>query len=170
MNNEQYVQYPQEQDNKVLSDFKKFLGLEHFGWKFGAIMTLISAIIMMFSSLILIIVGIATTAAAQNQFNGVAPMYFLTVMGVVYLIISFAVLIPESVICFMMIKKVEYYQSTTDTDISIARTRCTSVGMMVFCIIFNAMAAIFFIINFVKTKNNAETFDRIEAEQKQNFR
>ena len=168
MNNEQYVQYPQEQDNKVLSDFKKFLGLEHFGWKFGAIMTLISAIIMMFSSLILIIVGIATTAAAQNQFNGVAPMYFLTVMGVVYLIISFAVLIPESVICFMMIKKVEYYQSTTDTDISIARTRCTSVGMIVFCVLFNTLAAVFYIINFALTKKNAVAFDKLEAAQKGN--
>ena len=74
--------------------------------------------------------------------------------------------VPVTVINFMMIKKVEYYESTLYTDISIARTRCTSVGMMVFCILFNTLAAIFFIINFVKTKNNAAEFDRIEAEQK----
>ena len=75
-------------------------------------------------------------------------------------------LLPVVIISFMMIKKVEYYESTVDTDISIARKRCTSVGMMIFCIIFNNIAAIFFIINFVKTKANAESFDRIEAKQK----
>ena len=168
MNNEQYVQYPQEQDNKVLSDFKKFLGLEHFGWKFGAIMTLIAAVMMFLASIIMMISGAVVLANANTQqFGGMpaAANASILIMGITYMIIS-VTLIPETVICFIMIKKVEYYQSTTDTDISIARTRCTSVGMMVFCILFNTLAAIFFIINFVKTKNNAAEFDRIEAEQK----
>ena len=166
MNNEQNFENLTPEENNALQTMKKFLGLEHFAWKFGAIVTLISAIIMGFSSFIMIIVGIATKVASQNQYNGVAPAISFIIMGVVYLMISVLVLIPETVVCFMMIKKVEYYQSTLDTDISIARTRCTSVGMIVFCVLFNTLAAVFYIINFIITKKNAAEFDKIEAAQK----
>lgn len=159
-----------EQDEKVLQDMKKFLGLEHFAWKFGAIMTLISVIIMIFASIIMMISGavIMAEAKAPAAYGGApaAVNAYVLIMGVTYLIVSLTVLLPETIICFTMIKKVEYYQSTLDTDISIARTRCTSVGMMIFCILFNTLAAVFFIVNFVKTKNNAASFDRIEAAQK----
>ena len=168
MNNEQNFENLAPAENNALQTMKKFLGLEHFAWKFGAIVTLISAILMGFSSFIMIIAGIATTVASQNQYNSVAPAISLITMGVVYLMISVLVLIPEAVVCFMMIKKVEYYQSTLDTDISIARTRCTSVGMIIFCVLFNTLAAVFYIINFVLTKKNAAAFDKLEAAQKGN--
>lgn len=156
----------EEKDRQALGTFKKLLGLEHFGWKFGAIMSLIGMIVFIISAVIMLIVGITATAASNNQADSIAPLYTLIVMGIVYFILSFVVFLPIVIINFKMIKKVEYYQSTIDTDINIARKRCTSVGMMVFCILFNNIAAIFFIINFVKTKANAESFDRMEARQK----
>ena len=156
----------EEKDRNVLTTFKKFLGLEHFGWKFGAIMSLIGMIVFIISAVIMLIVGITATAASNNQADSIAPLYTLIVMGIVYFILSFVVFLPIVIINFKMIKKVEYYQSTVDTDISIARTRCTSVGMLIFCLIFNEIAAVFFIINFAKTKNNAAAFDRIAAAQK----
>ena len=149
-----------EQDEKVMADFKKFLGLEHFGWKLGAILVLVSAIILIILSIVFIAIGASVNS--QTDFAGFPGV----ILGVSYLIVSLIALLPAAIISFIMIKKVEYYQSTLDTDISIARTRCTSVGMMVFFILFNTIAAIFFIINFVKTKNNAEAFDRIAAAQK----
>ena len=153
----------QEQDNKVLADFKKFLGLEHFGWKFGAIMMLVCSIVVMIISIICIVLGAAVPKGETSlDLAGVGGI----VVGVVYLSVSLIALLPAAIISFIMIKKVEYYQSTVDTDISIARTRCTSVGMLVFCILFNTIAMIFFIINFAKTKNNAAAFDRIAARQK----
>lgn len=166
MNNEQNFENLAPAENNALQTMKKFLGLEHFAWKLGAIVTLISAIVVLLSSFVMIIDGIVVTAASQNQYNGVAPMYAIIIMGVTYTIVSVAVLIPETVICFMMIKKVEYYQSTLDTDISIARTRCTSIGMIVFCVLFNTLAAVFYIINFALTKKNAAAFDKLEAAQK----
>ncbi len=170
MNNEQNFENLAPDEKNALQTMKKFLGLEHFAWKFGAIVTLISAIIMGFSSFIMIIVGIATTVASQNQYNGdgVAPAISFIIMGVMYFMIVVLGFIPEAVVCFMMIKKVEYYQSTLDTDISIARTRCTSVGMIVFCVLFNTLAAVFYIINFALKKKNAAVFDRLEAAQKGN--
>ena len=170
MNNEQNFENLTPEENNALQTMKKFLGLEHFAWKFGAIVTLISAILMGFSSFIMIIAGIATTVASQNQYNGdgVVPSISFIIMGVMYLLISVLAFIPEAVVCFMMIKKVEYYQSTLDTDISIARTRCTSIGMIVFCVLFNTLAAVFYIINFTLTKKNAAAFDKLEAAQKGN--
>ena len=136
--------------------------------RIGAIMTLIAAVMMFLASIIMIISGAVVLANANTQqFGGMsaAANASILIIGITYMIIP-VTLIPETVICFIMIKKVEYYQSTLGTDISIARTRCTSVGMMVFCILFNTLAAIFLIINFVKTKTNAAAFDRIEAAQK----
>ena len=153
----------EEKDRQALGTFKKLLGLEHFGWKFGAIMVLICSVIFIIVSIVSIVLG-ASVPQGQTSVDlvGVGGI----VVGVVYLCVSLTALLPVAIICFIMIKKVEYYQSTIDTDINIARKRCTSVGMMIFCIIFNNIAAIFFIINFVKTKANAESFDRIEARQK----
>ena len=85
-------------------------------------------------------------------------IYFITMGLIVYL--------PHAIINLKLLKKVEYYENTLYSDVSIARKRCTSVGMIVFAAIFNRMALIFIIINFVKTKKNAKAFDRIEAAQK----
>jgi hypothetical protein len=76
------------------------------------------------------------------------------------------VYLPLAIINLKLLKKVEYYENTLYSDVSIARKRCTSVGMIVFAAIFNKIALIFIIINFVKTRKNAASFDRIEAAQK----
>ena len=152
-----------QRDKNALDTFKKLLGLEHFGWKLGAIMVLISMIIFVVVSIIFIIIGSAYISSGSYTDP---PGEMFIAMGITYLVVSLTVLLPLMIICFSMIKKVEYYQSTVDRDISIARTRCTSVGMLVFCVIFNTLAAIFFIINFAKTKNNAGSFDRIAAAQR----
>ena len=69
---------------------------------------------------------------------------------------------PETGKVFMKAK----FPLSTETDIAVTRTRCKSVGMIVFAAIFNNVALVFIIINFVKTKMHAAEFDRIEAKQK----
>ena len=164
MNNEQATEKSKKEE--ALGSLKKFLGLEHFGWKVGGIVILASAGILIFLSIILIIIGIVTMADAKDPTTGVAPMVFSLTMGIAYLIVSLIGFIPSGIISLMMIKKVEYYQSTLDTDISIARKRCTSIGMIVFCALFNTLATVFYVINFITIKKNAAAFDEIEADQK----
>lgn len=166
MNNEQYCVNTDNEDTETIQTMNRFLGLEHFGWKFGAVFSLITCIIMACTGVIMTVVGASALSSINDQQTMGLPAAAAMAMGITYTCTSLMCLVPVTVINFMMIKKVEYYESTLYTDISIARTRCTSVGMMVFCILFNTLAAIFFIINFVKTKNNAAEFDRIEAEQK----
>lgn len=158
----------QDKDKNVLNTFKKFLGLEHFGWKFGAIILIVGAVTMLIAGICMLTVGAAAARSfAQSQAEASAVSGFpFALMGVLYIVLGIVEFIPSTVISFIMLKKNEYYQSTVDTDISIARKRATSVGMIVFCFIFNTIAAIFYLINFIKTKNNKEAFDRIEASQK----
>ena len=73
---------------------------------------------------------------------------------------------PLIIVDFKMVKRVEFYQGCMETDISVTRTRCKSVGMIVFAAIFNNVALVCIIINFVKTKMHAAEVDRIEAKQK----
>ena len=101
------------------------------------------------------------------------PNSVLVLLSFVFVMYSFYFLLigllgylPTAVMSLVMLKKVEYYENTVYTDVSIARKRCTSVGMIVFAAIFNKIALIFIIINFVKTRKNAKAFDRIEAAQK----
>ena len=160
------VQNTDEQDRGALRTMRRFLGLEHFGWKLTAILMLICSILMTLSSLIIMFAG---GFAAGGAFDDAAPAIVTSVMGGTYLATALLVMVPICVINFIMMKKVEYYESTLDTDVSIARKRCTSVGMIVFCVLFSNIAAIFYIINFVKTKNNAAAFDRLEAAQQTSY-
>ncbi len=154
----------EEQDKKILDTFKRFLGLEHFGWKFGAVMFAVSSFLLILSGVIMIISGAVLLRPSAD--NEMLSRYPFILMGVLYICLALVELIPLTVISFIMLKKNEYCQSTVYTDLSIARKRATSVGMIVFCFLFNNIAAIFYLINFIKTKNNAAAFDRIEAAQK----
>lgn len=166
MNNEQYYVNTDNEEKETIQTMNRFLGLEHFGWKFGAVFGLIMCIVMACTGVIMTVVGASALSSINDQQTMGLPAATAMAMGITYTCTSLMCLVPVTVINFMMIKKVEYYESTLYTDISIARRRCTSVGMIVFCVIFNELAAVFFIINFAKTRKRAEIFDRIEAEQK----
>ena len=108
-----------------------------------------------------------------NGAEAADPNSVLVLLSFVFVMYSFYFLLigllgylPPAVVSLVMLKKVEYYENTVYTDVSIARKRCISVGMIVFAAIFNKIALIFIIINFVKTRKNAAAFDRIEAAQK----
>lgn len=73
--------------------------------------------------------------------------------------------IPLSVISFKMIGKVDYYMKTLYTDCAPVVKRCSSVGMIVFGAIFNTIAMIFIIINFVNVTSNKKVLQDIKHNQ-----
>ena len=167
MDNVQNGSSTEERDAIVLKNMKKFLGLEHFGWKLSGFMMLAACVTFIVAAVLIIsLSGFAVSQANLNSYEkSFAAIYMFIVMGGAYLFPAFFAFLPGAIIDFVMLKKVEYYQSTTDTDISIARKRCSSVGMIVFCVCFSGLAAVFYIINFVKTKKNSAAFDRLEAKK-----
>ncbi len=73
--------------------------------------------------------------------------------------------VPLGIINFKMIGKVDYYMNTLYTDCEPVVKRCSSVGMIVFGALFNTVAMIFIIINFVNVKSNADTLREIKYNQ-----
>lgn len=86
----------------------------------------------------------------------VAPVLFL------YIVLMW---LPMAIICFKMIGKVDYYINSLYTDCSHTVTRCSSIGMIVFGALFNTVAMIFIIINFVNVKTNEKILKDIKHNQ-----
>ncbi len=165
----------QSAENAALDGMKKFLGYEHASWKAGWIVLLCAMVIFILAGVMFLLGGGAGTAIVNGILNMsydyypkyapyVAAVPFVTA-GIVYIVIALIVYLPLMIINLKAMKRNEFYQNVMATDVSVARTRCTSVGMIVFAAIFNDIALIFIIINFVKTKNNRAVFDQIEAKQ-----
>ena len=64
-----------------------------------------------------------------------------------------------------MIAKVDFYMNSLYTDCEETVKRCSSVGMIVFGALFNTVAMIFIIINFVNVKNNEKILKEIKYNQ-----
>lgn len=168
-------------EQTALANMARFLKYEHIAWKAAGIVLLVCAIIFVLCGVMYIVLGGVAGLSGSYIFDDLIDTlsyrdyysyspYIISapfvVAGVIYILCGLLAYLPASILNFTLLKKVEYYQGTMYKDVSIARKRCTSVGMIVFSAIFNQIAMIFIIINFVKTKNNAAAFDKIEAAQK----
>ncbi len=62
--------------------------------------------------------------------------------------------------------KIPFYLNTIDKDFHYAADRCGSIGMMIFTMLFNTIALVFFLINFTRIRSCQPTIERIIAKQK----
>ncbi|MCR5601612.1 MAG: hypothetical protein K6G33_12820, partial [Ruminococcus sp.] len=58
------------------------------------------------------------------------------------------------------------YISTADRDIEMSRARAGSIGMIVFAAIFNDIALIFVILNFIYVKRHRDIIESIKQKQR----
>ena len=152
-------------DDQVLSTMERFLRYERTAWKVGGIVLLVFGILFAVLGIVMFVMGIVYGGMAKTDLQ--APIAFGSIFaGSMYFTMALTVFIPEAVINLIMVNKVKYYLDTMYTDVSIARKRCTSVGMIIFGALFNTVAMAFIIVNFVKTRTRSAAFDRIEARQK----
>ncbi len=98
--------------------------------------------------------AILFTLLAIIGFPETFPFFVYTIMFV-----------PFTIISFTMVKKVDYYMKTLYTDCEPVVKRCSSIGMIVFGALFNTIAMIFIIINFVNVKSNEKTLNDIKHNQ-----
>ena len=149
-------------DERAYSQMARFLKYEHIAWKAGGFVALGGCALYVCIALTFLAIGILGAAS-----GGILPFFVFMFFGAVYLIAFLVAFLPIIIANFKMVKRVEFYQGCMETDIAVTRTRCKSVGMIVFAAIFNKAALVFIIINFVKTRTHAAEFDRIEARQKE---
>ena len=166
-------------DERAYSQMARFLKYEHIAWKAGGFVALGGCALYVCIALTFLAIGILGAASGGIRYFGsdyhipeyygdrILPFFVFMFFGAVYLITFLVAFLPIIIANFKMVKRVEFYQGCMETDIAVTRTRCKSVGMIVFAAIFNKAALVFIIINFVKTRTHAAEFDRIEARQKE---
>ena len=170
-------QTPDDKEQRVLDNMARFLRYERTAWKVtGFVLLGIFAFYVLIAVLLIATGGIGILGAASSgeqfkndpDFQSGALAAFLVVLmyGWIYLIVFAVAFVPTIIINLKMVKRVEFYQEMMKTDISVTRRRAISPGMIVFSAFFNKIAMAFIIVNFVKTRKNAKTFDMIEAKQK----
>jgi len=87
----------------------------------------------------------------------------LVVMGtvfIVYALIFGSMFIGLGVVNRVAAKKIDFYLNSIDGDFRPTYKRCSAVGMIVLCALFNSIAFIFFVINFANMKARKNEIER----------
>ena len=144
------------EEQAVLNKFSTGLKHERLAWKIGGIVSLISTIYFLIGALLIPICGLdAYSASTAHEFVAIVACCLICALCV----------LPVPIVNFVMMKKLGNYRAKLFTDCKDGIGHCGSVGSIVLAALFNEVALIFVIINFVKAKNNAAVIKRIEARQ-----
>ncbi len=169
-----------EEEQKCLDGLFSRLKWERIAWKVSGIVFLVCAIIFLLIGLIGTVVGVAVIAddasySSDYYYDGeyyyddnVDGEDFIAVFGFVYGIygiVGLFAFLPVAIANLVMAKKVGKYRAKLYTDCTDGVKHATSVGSIVLGALFNEIALVFIIINFVLTKNKKAEFDRIKANQ-----
>lgn len=143
-----------EQEKECLDNFHRLLKYERLSWKISGIVTLVISCFLGFLSLVYF-----ALSATEEMFAFLGG----------YLFVYTILFLPVAIINLKMVKKAEYYMNIVYNDVTPVAERCGNVGMIVLSAIFNEIAMIFIIINFVRVKNNKAIIESAAARQ-QEFR
>lgn len=99
----------------------------------------------------------------SSEFQMVGEM--MSAIFITYSIIYGGMIVALGIIQKVAVKKLDPYIAGFDADCQPALTRCGSVGMLVFSIIFGAVSMVFFLINFIRIKANGRLIEQIKARQ-----
>lgn len=143
------------EEQRVLNNLSSGLKYERIAWMIGGILSLISTIYFLIGALLLPICGMdAYSPETAHEF---------VELTVICLTCALCVL-PVPIVNFVMMKKLGKYRAKLVTDCKDGISHC-SVGSIVLAALFNEVALVFAIINFVMAKNNAAVIERIKARQ-----
>lgn len=148
-----------EEENRLLEQMKKMLRAEHLAWKIAAIVNTCVIGLCILSIMVLLASGFSFHDFWDSIFDyaedfGVSYNFSISLN-------SFAFSIPGIIIGFIMAAKTKRCYQCIHTDPAAAINRCGSVGSIVLGALFNEVALIFIIINFVRCKSNKKLLDQI---------
>lgn len=170
-NTEQYAH--DDPRNPVLQDecmrsLYYHLKHEKLVWKIFGIVAIVSCALLIFGGIVIMVAGIGSAAGsiyAGDEYISFTGASAIASLGGMYFMFYGIFLTPIAVIDLVMIGKTQRYIDSLYTDCGEAVTRCGSVGMIVFAALFNEIALIFIIINFVKVKRYRAVFDEVRKAQ-----
>lgn len=77
-----------------------------------------------------------------------------------------AYLVGAGIVGIVSSGKISQYTDSLYCDVRPTATRCGAVGMLILTILFNEVALVFFLINFIRVKSQGNLINNIEARQK----
>lgn len=90
----------------------------------------------------------------------------LSLMYFFYGVLIVSVYIPTAICSICGGNRIKHYLDVMETDFAAVQKRCTSGGMIAFCVCFNTIAMVFYLINFTKFKSCSAVVDRIISRQR----
>ncbi|MBQ8000399.1 MAG: zinc ribbon domain-containing protein [Ruminococcus sp.] len=185
-----YYQAPaqgRENEQKALDGLSNRLKWERTAWKITGIVYLVFAIVFLLISFVGTLAGgflVADNASYSYEYYDGEYYYddgygyysdnvdgedFVGAIGLVYGVAygigGLVGFLPVAIVNLVMASKVGKYREKLYTDCTDGYNHATSVGSIVLGAIFNEIALVFIIINFVLTKNKKAEFDSIKANQ-----
>ena len=145
------------EEQQVIDGIKRNFRREKTAYK---LVGLIGVIIMSISCVLIILAGIAGMADAE-QGTAVIAASLIT-----YAVTLAFTTLPVFIINLVASGKLNNYISTADRDIEMSRARAGSIGMIVFAAIFNDIALIFVILNFIYVKRHRDIIESIKQKQR----
>lgn len=150
------------EEQEFLETTHRLLRWERTAWSITSKVYLITGIIFAVCYLLFALIGFGISGSESDAAAGA----FLAILGVTYAIVIGGMMIAFGIVCKKACQKLPQYIDTLYTDFSLTYNRCSSVGMLVFNVIFGAVSPIFFIINFARMKANTAVIERIMQNQK----
>ena len=144
-----------QETTEFVETTRRLLRWERKAWNiFGTVMTIFAiayAALFFFIGFIFFCVG----AAESAEFVPMGIMYFF------YGIYFAALMLPLGIVSLACGKKIPQYLDSMDRDFYPTAKRCNNVGMLVLGYLFNSIALVFILINFIRMKANKRLVESI---------
>lgn len=148
------------EEQEFLDMTHRLLRWERKAWNIAFKVFLILGIVYAVLFTLMGIIGIFVAAGGDAESGGM-----LIGFGFVYAIAFGSMFIAYGIVSKVAGQKLPQYLDSLYTDFSIAYKRCSSVGMLIFCIFCGVVSTVFFIINFVRMKSCRGVIERIMRNQ-----
>ena len=168
---------PALQDECMKCLYKHFRH-EKLVWMICGIVLTVCCVIMIFCGVVLAANGAYAAydgySAGDFEINGISrdihdnisgPAAVINLVAGSYILMSGLLFLPIGIINLVMIGKTQRYINGLYKDCGEAVKRASSVGMIVFSALFNEIAMIFIIINFVNARRHRAVFEEVRKLQ-----
>lgn len=145
------------EEQAVLNRIGRVLKYERLAWKISGIFSIIAAAYFLMGAFLIPICGMdAYSPATAHEFVAITVLFLFCVLCI----------LPIIIVNFTMTKKLGKYRAKLFTDCNDGISHC-GVGSIILAALFNEVALVFAIINFVQVKSNAAVIERIKTRQAQ---
>lgn len=152
-------------DRAVLDQVRVGLRHERTAWKIGGIIFCVFAAIFLLCAIMFGAEGSSSYSSSYSRDYAL----MLQIYAITYAVIAIVAYVPCAVACFVMTGKCSRYLNNFSGNPGAAVQRCGSVGLIVLGALFNTIALIFIIINFVRCKSNREALERAVRQEEKPF-